>query len=137
MAAIGAYLAARLLNASLKQTASIVSPTTLGFGLSLGSPTSVSMSEVGTSSGYTPQSVTFSSVGAAGTIASNANAMTFGPFSGAKTIFGGVIKDTLSASASNGNNGNIYFFGQLSSSVVLVAGDTITFAAGALTISIT
>jgi hypothetical protein len=136
MAAVGAYLAARLLNVSLKQTANLASPATLGFGLSLGTPTSVSMSEVGTSSGYTPQSITMSSVAASGTVASNANAMTFGPFSSAKTIFGGVIKDTLVASASNGNKGNLYFFGLLNSSVVLASGDTITFAAGALTITL-
>ena len=136
MAAIGAYLARLILNVTLKNTASNASAATLGLGLSLGTPTSVSMSEVGTSSGYTPQSVTFSSVGASGTIASNANAMTFGPFSSAKTIFGAFVKDTLSASASNGNKGNLYFFGTLSSSVVLAAGDTITWAAGALTISL-
>ena len=136
MAGVGAFIAARVLNVTLKNTASIASAATLGLGLCLGSPTSVSKSEVGTLSGYTPQSITFSSVAASGTVASNANAMTFGPFSSAKTIFGCVVKDTLAASASNGNLGNLYFFGNLGTSVVLVAGDTITFAAGAITISL-
>lgn len=136
MAAIGAYLAQLLLNASLKQTASYVSPTTLGVGLSLGAPSSVSCSEVGTSSGYTPQSLTMNSVGAAGTIASNANAMTFGPFSSAQSLSGVIIKDTLSASASNGNLGNILYFGLLATARTVGIGDSLVMAASALTVSL-
>jgi hypothetical protein len=136
MAAVGAYLAQLLLNASLKQTASFVSPTTVAVGLSLGAPTSVSMSEVGTSSGYTPQSLTMNSVGAAGTIASNANAMTFGPFSSAQSISGVVIKDTAAASASNGNLGNLYYFGLLATARTVGVGDSLVMAASALTVSL-
>ena len=76
MAAIAANLAAQWLNVALKQTASMVSPATLGLALALGAPTSVSISEIGSGSGYTPQSLTMSSVAANGTIASNAGALT-------------------------------------------------------------
>lgn len=136
MAAIGAYLAARLLNVSLQQTASIASPATLGLGISLGAPTSLSMSEVGTGSGYTPQSLTMSSVAASGTIASNAGACTFGPFSSVQSLSGFVVKDTLSASASNGNLGNIYYFGTLATARTVSPGDSLVIAVAALTISI-
>ena len=136
MAAIGAYIAAQLLNVSLKQTASMVSPSTLGLGIAIGAPTSLSMSEVGTASGYTPQSITFSSVAASGTIASNANAMTFGPFSSSQAVTGFFIKDTLSASVSNGNLGNLYYFGNLATARTPLIGDFIIVAAAALTISL-
>jgi hypothetical protein len=130
MAAVGAYLAQLVLNVSLKQTASLVSAATIGVGLSLGAPTSVSMSEVGTASGYTPQSLTMSSVGAAGTIASNANAMTFGPFSSAQSISGVVIKDTL------GTAGNLLYFGLLATARTVGIGDSLVMAASALTVSL-
>lgn len=136
MAAIGAYLAARLLNVSLQQTASIVSPSTLGLGISIGTPTSLSMSELGTASGYTPQSVTFNSVAASGTIASNANAMTFGPFSSSQAVSGFIIKDTLSASVSNGNLGNLYYFGNLATARTPLVGDYLIVGVSALTVSL-
>jgi hypothetical protein len=136
MAAIGAYLAQLLLNASLKQTASFVSPATLGVGLSLGAPTSVSMSEIGSLSGYTPASLTMSSVGAAGTIASNAASVTFGPFSSAQSISGVVVKDTLALGGASGNVGNLHYFGLLATARTVGVGDTLVMAAAALTISL-
>lgn len=131
MAGIGAYLAQLMLNVTLKNTASFVSAATLGLGISLGAPTSVSQSEVGTASGYTPQTLSMSSVGANGTIASNAAACTFGPFSTAQSLSGVVVKDTLSAAT-----GNIYYFGTLATARTVSAGDSLVIAAGALTISL-
>lgn len=127
---MGAYLAANLLNVSLKQTASFVSPATLGAGISLGAPTSVSMSEVGTGSGYTPQTLSMSSVAASGTIASNAAAMTYGPFSSAQSLSGIVVKDTL------GTAGNLHYFGTLATARTVSVGDSLVIAAGALTITL-
>jgi hypothetical protein len=136
MAGMGAYLSQLLLNVSLKQTASFVSPATLGVGLSLGAPTSVSMSEIGTGSGYTPQSLTIGSVGAQGTQASNNAALTFGAFNAAQSVSGIVIKDTLSASAANGNLGNMHYFGNLSAARTFSSGDSLVIASGALTITL-
>lgn len=137
MAAIGAYLAALVLEVSLKaSSASFVSPTTLGVGLSLGAPTSVSMSEVGSLSGYTPSTLTMNTVAAAGTVASNANAMTFGPFSSAQSISGVVVKDTLGLGGASGNVGNLLYFGLLATARTVGIGDSLVMAASALTISL-
>jgi hypothetical protein len=136
MAAIGAYIAAQVLNITLKQTATMLSPATLGLGLAVGAPTSLSMSELGTGSGYTPQTLSMSSVAASGTIASNAAALTFGPFSSTQAISGFVIKDTLSCSSSPGNLGNIYYFGTLATARTVSIGDSLVIAVSGLTIAL-
>lgn len=107
-------------------------PGTLGVAISLGAPSSVSGSEIGTGSGYTPQTVTF---GAAGTpsgsaTVTNANAMTFGPFSTAQSLSGLVVKDTLATA------GNLLFYGTLTTARTVAAGDSLVIAAGALTITL-
>lgn len=107
-------------------------PATLGVGISLGAPTSISGSEVGTASGYTAQTVTF---GAAGTpsgsaTVTNANAMTFGPFSTAQSLSGLVVKDTLATA------GNLLFYGTLTMARTVAAGDSLVIAAAALTITL-
>lgn len=130
MAAIGAYLTQLLLNVTLRNTASFVSPATLAVGLATGAPTSIAMSEIGTASGYTASSVTMNSVGAAGTIASNANALTFGPFSTAQSISGVVVKDTAATA------GNLFYFGTLATARTVSPGDQLVMAAAALTISL-
>lgn len=136
MAGIGAYLADNFLNVSLKQAASIVSPATLALGISLGAPTSVSMSEVLSASGYTPSTLTMSSVSTGGSImvASNAAAITYGPFSSAQSLSGVVVKDTLAFSG--GNQGNLYYFGLLATVRTVAIGDSLVIAAGALTITL-
>lgn len=136
MAAIAANLAAQWLNVALKQTASMVSPATLGLALALGAPTSVSISEIGSGSGYTPQSLTMSSVAANGTIASNAGALTYGPFSSIQAISGVAVKDTLGLAGSAGNVGNMIVFGLLATARTVSAGDSLTIAAAALTVSL-
>lgn len=131
MAGIGAYLAQLVLNATLKNTASLASPAALFLGVASGTPSSVSMSEVGTGSGYTPQTVTFSSVGANGTKATNANAVTFGTMSSNFTPHGFFLKD----SASGANLGHMLYFATVGATIVS-RGDTIVVAAGSLTISL-
>jgi hypothetical protein len=128
-AGIGGYLSQLLLNVSLKNTASFLSPGSLGLALATGAPTSIAMSEVGTGLGYTAQALGMGSVGAAGTSASNSAAVTFGPVNTLLAMSGVVVKDTLATA------GNIHFFGLLSAVRTLSSGDSLVFAAGALTIS--
>jgi hypothetical protein len=140
MADVGAYLAQLLLNVALKNTASLLSPGSLGLGLAVqAAPTSIHMSEPGSSIGYAPKAAAFNSVGSAGTKASNTAAITFGAFNTRTTYFGAFLKDTLAVSSlfNSVGRGNILFYGPFSSptSIVASSGDTIVFAAGALTIS--
>ena len=112
--------------------ASPTRPATYGVGLSLGSPTSVSGSEVGTASGYTVQTVSFcaaSTPTGSGTV-TNQNAMTFGPFSTAQSISGLIVKDTLATA------GNLLWYGTLTSARTVSIGDSLVIAAGALTITL-
>ena len=136
MAGIGAYLAGQILNVSLKQAASIVSPATLALGISLGAPSSLSMSEVLSGSGYTPQTLTMSSVSTGGSlmVASNAVAVTYGPFSSVQSLSGVIIKDTLAFSG--GNQGDILYFGLLATARTVSIGDSLVVAAAALTVSL-
>jgi hypothetical protein len=102
-------------------------------GLSLGSPTSVSNSEIGTGSGYTRQTTNFA---AAGTPASsgttiNTVAMTFGPFSSAQSVSGLFINDSVSSGA-----GVQLFQGLLATARSPGAGDTLVVASGALVITL-
>lgn len=136
MAGIGAYLIDNILNTSLKNVASMVSPATLALGISLGAPSSVSMSEVLSASGYTPQTLTMSSVSTGGSLvaASNNGAVTFGAFSNAQSLSGIIIKDT--AAFSGGNQGNLYYFGLLATARTVQVGDQLVVAAGALTVTL-
>jgi hypothetical protein len=129
-AGIGAYLAQLMLNVTLKNTASFVSPGSIGLALCTAAPTSAAISEVATGLGYTAQPLGIGSVGAAGTQASNSASVAFGPVNTALTISGVVVKDTLATA------GNILYFGLLSAVRTLASGDSLSIAAGALTISL-
>lgn len=109
--------------------ASPTRPATHAVGLAVGSPSSISASEC-TASAYVRQVATFNSASAGG-LASNVNAFTF-TVSSAATLVGIHVWDTVLASGS----GNMLWYGQLSASSVMVAGDTLAFAAGALTITL-
>lgn len=132
MANIGAYGAAAMLNWSLGGVAP-TRPTTWGAALSLGVPTSVSMSEVGTASGYTPQTLQMqssASTPAGSATMTNTVAMTFGPFSTAQSISGIIIKDTL------GTAGNMLYYGTLTSARNVSAGDSLVIPIGSLVITL-
>lgn len=129
-AGIGAYLAQLMLNVTLKNTASFVSPATLGLALCTAAPTSAAINEVGTGLGYTPQTLGVGSVGAAGTQASNSASCSYGTVNTALTISGVVVKDTL------GTAGDILYFGLLSAARTLASGDSLVVAVGALTITL-
>ena len=99
--------------------------------LSLGTPSSVSGSEVGTGSGYARQTALFGAANSPAGSASITAAMTFGPFSSSCTIQGLLIYDTLSISS-----GTEAFFGTLNTARTLLAGDTLFISAGNLTITL-
>jgi hypothetical protein len=107
-------------------------PGTWACAISLGSPTSVSASEVGTASGYSCQSVSFAaaSTPAGSATVTNNNAMTFGPFSSAQSLSGLVIKDTVQT------GGNMLFYGTLTTARTVSIGDSPVIAAGALSITL-
>lgn len=133
MAAIGQYLTQALLNWSLNADA-VTRPTAWGVGLSLGSPTSVSGSEITTGSGYSRVAATFASAGtptSSGT-GTNISNMTFGPFSSACSISGIQVWDTVLSL----NSGNLLYYGLLATARTLNAGDSLVVASGALTISL-
>lgn len=106
-------------------------PAAWGLGVSLGAPSSTSMSEIATGSGFNRATITFAAAASpAGTITNNA-AVTFGPASAAATITGIHIWDTPAATA-----GNPLFYGTLATIRTLAAGDSLVIASGALTCSL-
>lgn len=115
--------------------ASPTRPTAWGVGLSLGSPTSVSGSEITTGSGYARQTAnTFAAADtptSSGT-ATNTTNMTFGPFSSACSISGIQIWDTVLSL----NSGNMLWYGLLTTARTLIAGDLLVVNSGALTVSL-
>ena len=130
MAAFGAYAQKAMLD-WLFLGATPARPATVGVGLALGAPTSLSMSEIGTASGYSVQNA--GSMGAAASPAgsvSNTVALTFGPFSSAQSISGIFVKDTIATA------GNMLAYGTLATARTVAIGDSLVVASGALTISL-
>lgn len=125
MANIGSYAENLLLN-YVNNAQAVTRPTTWYVGLSLGSPTSVSGSEMANNSGYTRQTVTIAA--ATGGTCSNANAITFGTFQTAYSISGIQIWDTQGST----NTGNMLWYGLLSAARTVASGDSLVIAAGAL-----
>jgi len=99
--------------------------------LSLGTPTSISGSEVNSNSGYIRQSALFGPAASPAGSASNTAAMTFGPFSSSNAIQGLLIYDTISI-----NSGNIWWYGTLLTARTVLPGDTLIVAAGGLIITL-
>lgn len=134
MANISQYLTKAMLDWSMGG-ATPTRPGAWGVGLSLGAPTSVSGSEITTGSGYARQSPgTFAAAGtptSSGT-ATNTAAMTFGPFSGAASISGIQIWDTVLSL----NSGNMLWYGLLATARTVGVGDSLVIASGALAVSL-
>jgi hypothetical protein len=103
-------------------------------GLSPGSPSSISASEVGAGSGYTRQSASF---GAAATpagspaTATNQVALTFGTFSSSAVMSGWQLWDMVTA-----GSGVMQWFGTLSVPRTVQPGDSLIIPAGSLAISL-
>jgi hypothetical protein len=99
--------------------------------LSLGTPSSISGSEVDTNSGYARQTALFGAAASPAGSASNTAAMTFGPFSSSNAIQGLLIYDTISI-----NSGNIWWYGTLLTARTVLPGDTLVVATGALIVTL-
>ena len=107
-------------------------PSAWGLGLSLGSPTSTSGSEITTGSGYTRQTAGFAAAASPGGSATMNTAQTWGPFSSTCSISGLQVWDTVLSL----NSGNMLWYGLLATARTLLAGDYVIMASGALTISL-
>jgi len=102
-----------------------------GIGLSIGPPSSVSGSEIGTASGYARQSAFFNAA-AQGSII-NSQGVTFGPFSTQATISGIQVWDTVTTAA---NGGNMLWYGTLATAQTVVVGASLVINSAGLTISL-
>jgi len=107
-------------------------PSTRACGLSLGTPSSVSASEMATGEGVTRQLLTYNSAIAAGQSAANSNAFTFGPFSSARTVVGLSIWDHGTT-----GNGNFWWYGTLATARTLGVGDSLVFNSASLVHTLT
>lgn len=116
----------------LLRNASAGAPTAWAVGLSLGVPSDVSGSEITTGSGYARQTASFAAAASPAGSASNATAMTFGPFSGAASITGIQVWDSVLSL----NSGNMIFWGTLTTARTVGVGDSLVVGAGALTITL-
>jgi hypothetical protein len=130
VANIGAHGAKQMLDWVLGGAAA-TQPASRLAALSLGTPSSVSGSEVNTNSGYARQTALFGAANSPAGSASNTAAMTFGPFSSSNAIQGLLIYDTISISS-----GNIWWYGTLLTARTVLPGDTLVVAAGALIITL-
>lgn len=130
MANISAYLSKAVLD-WVNGGATPTRPGSRLAALSLGTPTSVSGSEVAPNSGYLRQSALFDAAASPAGSNSNTAAMTFGPFSSSNAIQGLVIYDTTAFTA-----GNMLWYGTLLTARTVLPGDTLVVAAGALLITL-
>ena len=95
--------------------------TTWSVGLSLGSPSQASLSEVGAGSGYARKAVVFLSSNI--NTFTNTAAITFGAFSTSATMSGCFVVDSA---------GDLLLFGTLSPATAPAATSVAVFASGAL-----
>lgn len=123
------YLRNAVINAVLRNV-SYTSPATVYAALYTTAPTnSTSGTEVGAGVGYARQAVTFAAPSPAGAT-QNSAPVTFGP--NTTTDWGTVVGTAvLDASVA----GNILYFGALAASKNVQVGDSVSFAAGALTVT--
>jgi hypothetical protein len=138
MANIGVVMQGRMLDWALGAPATAPTrPTVYGVGLSLGSPTSTSASEITLgSSNYTRQTLGATAFPPSSTVASsafvsNSNAATWSNLS-AGSFSGIQIWDTVLSN----NSGNMLFYGLLATARTTIASDALVLAAGALTVSL-
>ena len=130
MASISAYLEKAALDWYL-QGATPTRPAALAVGLSLGSPTSTSGSEIATTYGYTRQTIGFAAAASPGGSATNTNAATFS-FTTAASVSGIGLWDTVLSA----NSGNLLQYGLLATARTVASGDSLVVASGALTVSL-
>lgn len=133
MAAFGTWSEQAVLNA-------VLAGVTTGFpsvwALALGSavPTSSSVVatwEIGTASGYTPQTMPMPTCALGSNTVTNTVAATFGPFSSSQSISGAMLKNTLATGGTN------LMWGSLATAATLTPGESLIFAVGSLACSLT
>jgi len=100
--------------------AAATQPTACWAGLSIGIPTSVNASEMGSQTNFSRVSALFGAAASPQQSASNTAVLLFGPFDGSPV-----------------NSSNMLWYGTLQTAVSFDAGDAIQLAAGALTITLT
>lgn len=131
MAAVSAYAEKLVLDWMLGGAAA-TQPTTRAIGLSLGSPTSTSGSEIATTFGYTRQTCgTFGAAASPGGSATNQTAITYS-FTTAASISGIQVWDSVLQA----NSGNMLWYGLLATARTVASGDSLVLASGALTIAL-
>lgn len=130
MANISAYLSKQSLDWILGG-ASATQPANRWAGLAVGTPTSVSGSEMGTLSGYSRVTALFGAAASPAGTASNTAAMSFGPFSSIGSAIGVHLWDGSPVASSN-----LLLFGTLQTNRTFIPGDILVFAAGALNVSL-
>lgn len=126
MANIGAYAQKQVLD-WMFGGAAVTQPSSRLIALSIGTPTSVSGSEVGTNSGYARQTMSAGAAASPAGSVSNNVAATFGPFSSIQTIQGAMIYDTISISS-----GNLFWYGTLLTARTVLANDQVVIGVGSL-----
>lgn len=130
MANISAYAEKAMLDWVLGG-ATPTQPAQRWLALSLGTPTSVTGSEVQANSGYLRQTGSFGAAASPAGSVSNNVAATFGPFSTSNAIQGIMIWDTASI-----NSGNMLWYGTLQTARTVLPGDSLVVAVGALVVTL-
>jgi hypothetical protein len=130
MPAISAYLEKGMLDWTLGG-ATPARPNAWWLGLAVGTPTVTSASEMNTLTGYSRLTLSMAAANSPQGSATNLNAMTFGPFSSVGSALGAVLFDGSPV----GSSDNLWY-GTLATARTFGIGDTLIFAAGALTMTL-
>jgi hypothetical protein len=112
--------------------AAATQPTDRWVGLSIGAPTSVSASEMGSQTNFSRVTALFGAAASPTQSASNTASLLFGPFSSPGAASGLVLFD-----GSPINSSNMLWYGTLQTARSFLAGDAIQVAPGALAITLT
>ena len=130
MSAISAYLEKAYLDWCLGGAAA-TQPSARWAGLAVGTPTSVSGSEMGTLTGYSRLTALFGAAASPTGSASNTAAMTFGPFSSVGSALGIHLWDGSPVGSSD-----MLWYGTLQTARTFGIGDSLVVAAGSLTLTL-
>jgi hypothetical protein len=130
MAGISAYFSKQYLDFSLGGAAA-TQPAALWAGLTTGAPTSVSASEMGSTTSFSRVSAIFGEAASPEQSCSNNAWLLFGPMSSPGLASGLCIFDDQTI-----NSGNLLFYGPLQAARTFEAGDAVALAPGSLVITL-
>lgn len=111
--------------------ATATQPTARWVGLSVGAPTSVSASEMGSQTNFSRVTALFGAAASPTQSCSNTASLLFGPFSSPGAASGLVLFN-----GSPINSSDMLWYGTLQTARSFLAGDSLQIAAGALTITL-